>query len=199
MPYPSLHLHYDPLSGEIEGCSKTIRHLSDLADSFADVAAVQQTLQHDDPVLYYTSQVETQGRDADDGDLDYVLGVLLPGKIGDEYFLTKGHFHAWRPAAEVYVGLRGRGLMLLQDEAGRECVAAPLAANSIVYVPGHTAHRTVNVGDEPLVYWGILSSRAGHDYGSVARSNFNKVVVECNGAPTVLDRNDYLAQLHNRA
>jgi glucose-6-phosphate isomerase len=32
------------------------------------------------------------------------LGVLMPGKVGAEYFMTKGHIHAWRPAAEVYLG-----------------------------------------------------------------------------------------------
>jgi glucose-6-phosphate isomerase len=138
--------------------------------------------------------VERRDGDADDGDLDYVLGVLMPGKVGDEYYMTKGHLHAWRPAAEVYLGLRGCGMMLLQDERTGECIAAPLGENSIVYVPGHTAHRTVNVGNTPLVYWGILSSRAGHDYGSAALSNFNKVVIERNGAPVVLDRSDYLTQ-----
>ncbi len=197
MSYAPAQLRYDPISGEIEGCRKLVRRLSDLATSFADTAAYGRLLQHDNPILYHTAQVEQGEGQADDGDLDYVLAGLMPGKVGAEYYMTKGHLHAWRSAAEVYLGLRGRGVMLLQDERTGECISMPLQANSIVYVPGHTAHRTVNVGDEPLVYWGILSSRAGHDYGAVAQSNFNKVVIERDGAPVVLDRSDYLAQLGN--
>lgn len=192
MPFHPVHFRYDLVTGEIEGRGKIVRRLSDLSVAFADVAAYQRALQVGDPVLYHTSQVEDA---TGEGDLLYALGVLLPGKIGDEYFMTKGHIHAWRPAAEVYLGLRGRGLMLLQDESSGECTIAPLEENTIVYVPGRMAHRTVNVGDEPLVYWGILSSRAGHDYGAVAQRNFAKVIVERNGAPAILDRSDYLAQL----
>jgi glucose-6-phosphate isomerase len=121
--------------------------------------------------------------------------MLMPGKVGREYFMTKGHFHAWRPAAELYIALRGRGLMLLEDERTGECRAAPLDAHSTLYVPGHTAHRTVNIGDEPLVYWGVLTSAAGHDYGAVAERNFRLVVVEQNGQPAVLERAEYLRQL----
>jgi glucose-6-phosphate isomerase len=62
-------------------------------------------------------------------------------------------------------------------------------------VPGHTAHRTINVGDEPLVYWGILASAAGHDYDAISARNFRMVVVETGGAPTVMERSDFLAEL----
>ena len=34
------------------------------------------------------------------------------------------------------------------------------------YVPGHTGHRTANVGDTPLSYIGVYPARAGHDYGT---------------------------------
>ena len=61
----------------------------------------------------------------------------------------------------------------------------PLAANATVYVPGHTAHRTIKPGTEPLVYWGVLSSDAGHDYGTVAERNFTQVVVDMDGQPQV--------------
>ena len=44
----------------------------------------------------------------------------------------------------------------------------PLTPESAVYVPGHTAHRTINTGDMPLTYLGIYPARAGHDYGVIA-------------------------------
>lgn len=64
----------------------------------------------------------------------------------------------------------------------------------MVYVPGSTAHRTVNTGDAPLVYWGVLASRAGHDYGALRESNFDLVVVEAAGQPQVVNRAEYLAR-----
>ena len=74
----------------------------------------------------------------------------------------------------------------------------PLAANTVVYVPGHTAHRTVNTGSEPLVYWGILSSDAGHDYGAVGKRNFRQVIVAVDGKPVVMERAEFLARLEEQ-
>lgn len=164
------------------------RRLSDLRGLFADATAYAAALRVGDPLLYSVSSVEP-GTAA--GDLHYGLGVLQPGRIGDEYFLTKGHLHAWRPAAEVYIGLRGTGAMLLEDEHSGEARLVALGAGKIVYVPGHTAHRTINTGAEPLAYLGVYPAAAGHDYQSIAAKNFAHVVVERSGRPTLLPRRDY--------
>ncbi|HWI60186.1 MAG TPA: glucose-6-phosphate isomerase family protein [Bacillota bacterium] len=175
----------DLTQGVIDGAPVTRRYLSDLIGTFADEAAYQEALRQGNPLLYAVSSIEpAQG----EGQLHYGLGVLMPGKVGREYYMTKGHFHAWRPAAEVYVGLRGRGLMLLEEEATGQSRLLPLEPNGIVYVPGYTAHRTINTGEEPLVYLGIYPAAAGHDYGSIAARNFRHVVVERNGQPVMLER-----------
>ena len=109
-------------------------------------------------------------------------------KIGDEYFLTKGHYHTRREAAEIYIGLKGEGAMLLEDEDTLESRMVSLKAGEIVYVPGNTAHRTVNTGGEPLVYLGVYPWNAGHDYGAIAERNFLRVIVERDGRPTLTDR-----------
>ena len=185
-------LRFDAQTGEIEGRTATLRHLGDLADCFANPVAYQQALTAGNPLLYRVTQIEDA---KDEGDLHYGLAILYPGQVGDEYYMTKGHFHAWRPAAEVYIGLAGQGLMLLEDERSGECRAVPLEANRTVYVPGYTAHRTINIGKEALIYWGILSSRAGHDYGSIGQRNFRQVVVEVAGRPTVMERSEYLQRM----
>jgi glucose-6-phosphate isomerase len=191
----NLSLPYTVADGKIAGHRPTERHLRDLAAAFADQAAAAK-LAADNPLLYYVTMIDEHNGD---GALHYALGVLLPGKVGAEYYMTKGHLHAWRPAAEVYIGLAGQGLMLLEDEATGACTVAPLAANTVVYVPGHTAHRTVNTGDEPLVYWGVLASDAGHDYGAVGERNFRQVVVAVDGRPVVMERADFLAMLWRRS
>ena len=161
------------------------RRLHDLRGCFADIAAYEAALAEEDAVLYEVTAIEPANGD---GQLHYGLGVLYPGKVGEEYYMTKGHYHSRRSAAEVYVGLKGEGVMLLEDESSGESRMVILRENCTVYVPGHTAHRTMNTGTEPLVYLGIYPSNAGHDYGAIAQRNFRKIVVECDGQPTMLDR-----------
>jgi glucose-6-phosphate isomerase len=103
--------------------------------------------------------------------------------------MTKGHLHAWRPAAEFYFGLSGEGVMLLQDEATGESRLVPLRPHHAIYVAGHTAHRTMNTGQTPLSYLGVYPAKAGHDYNTIAKGNFRCVVIERNGQPAMIERN----------
>jgi len=190
--------HFDPhtfdlRSAEISGALRTERKLSQLEGCYADPHTFKAALERGDPVIYSVSSLEPA---SGDGDLHIGLGMVMPGKVGAEYHLTRGHLHAWREAAEIYIGLTGNGLMLLEGEGGADA-AVPLAANSIVYVPGHTAHRTVNIGTEPLRYLGIYPAKAGHDYAAIAQNNFRQVVIEQGGQPTVLQRKDWLETLRS--
>lgn len=182
----------DLRDGIIEGFAPTTRTLASLHGCFADTNAYGKLLANGDQLIYQVTSVEPADGD---GQLHYGLGMLMPGKVGAEYFMTKGHLHAWRDAAEVYIGLRGEGVMLLEDERNGETQCLPLRPNSVVYVPGFAAHRTVNVGYEPLVYVGIYPAAAGHDYGAIAARNFANVLVERDGQPTLVERAVFLASL----
>lgn len=175
----------DLKTGTIVGLSPTAKRLSDLAGCWADEAAYAAACAAGDPLVY---QVTSAPEDPAAGGLGYGLGCLFPGRVGAEYFLTRGHLHQRREAAEVYIGLRGHGLMVLEDERTGRCTTLPLHAGASVYVPGYLAHRTVNTGDEPLIYWGVYPNDAGHDYGFVAKRNFSQIVVAVDGAPTVVKR-----------
>jgi glucose-6-phosphate isomerase len=183
--FSSLTQTYDPATGAIDGGSEVVRKLSQLRGSFQDTTAVDAALSRDDPVVYRVVAVEPANGA---GDLHYGLGTIFPGKVGAEYFLTKGHLHSRREAAEVYIGLSGEGMMLLEDEHTGESRIEPLGAGKVVYVPGYTAHRTMNTGKEPLTYFGVFPCDAGHDYGAIAERNFLKMVVEQDGAPVLVDR-----------
>jgi glucose-6-phosphate isomerase len=185
---------FDPQSGLIEGAVVSTRRLSDLQGVFADEPAYQAACARGNPVIYTVASVESA---TGDGQLHYGLGTLMPGKIGAEYYCTRGHLHAWRPAAEVYIGLQGDGAMLLEDEQTGATRLEPLGAGCIVYVPGFTAHRTVNTGDRPLVYLGVYAAAAGHDYGAIAERNFRALVVAQEGRPTLVRRDTYLGQIIN--
>lgn len=168
------------------------RRLSDLNGAFADDAAFTAALKGEDSLIY---RVYGQSGHDGEGDLHYGLGVLMPGRVGDEFYLTRGHIHEWRDAAEVYIGLAGKGLMLLEDIDTGGSGTFPLGKERIVYVPARTAHRTINTGDEPLVYFGVYPAGAGHDYGHLAEENFRKVVVAGESGYRVRDRQDYVKSL----
>lgn len=172
-------------TGSLSGRPVLKRSLSELRGMFRDEVAYEAALQKEDSLLYTVCSVEPADTE---GNLHYGLGIIYPGKIGDEYVLTKGHYHTMRKAAEIYIGLRGEGVMLLEDENTLESKMVSLKAGEIVYVPGHTAHRTMNTGSEPLAYLGVYPWNAGHDYGAIAERNFLKVVVDRDGTPTLEDR-----------
>jgi glucose-6-phosphate isomerase len=187
--------HIDLEQAQIVEGAETKRYLSDLRGCFADTAAFEAALAEGDRLIYSVSSVTPADGE---GDLHYGLGMVMPGQVGAEYFLTKGHLHEWRPAAEIYIGLRGKGVMVLEHEQGNESQMVPLEANGVVYVPGWTAHRTCNVGSEPLIYLGIYPAHAGHDYASIAESNFRSVVVNEGGSPRLLGRESFLQRLENK-
>lgn len=176
---------FDPVTGRVDGMPLTQRHLHDLRGCFADAAAFERAAAAGNPLLYTVAGVEPGHSD---GDLHYGVGMIMPGRIGDEYYMTKGHLHSWRDAAEVYCGLSGEGVMLLEDEATGESRMVPLGPGKVVYVPGRTAHRTMNTGTVPLTYIGVYPARAGHDYAAIAQRNFRCVVVERDGRPAMLPR-----------
>lgn len=184
-----LSANLDLSTGTIDGSSLVSRTLSELSDSFADRHAYGAALKKGNPVIYTVAPVKpAEG----DGQLHYGLATILPGKIGDEYFLTKGHAHTRREAAEVYIGFKGRGALLLENIQTGESSMHELTMNSVVYVPGFTAHRTVNTGSEPFVYIGIYPADAGHDYDAIGKNNFRYVIVERNGKPSMVERKEYM-------
>ena len=183
--FPVLTHLYEAATARLEGGTVVERRLSQLRGCFAYETAYEAALAHDNPLVYRVTTVEPANAI---GDLHYGLGELFPGKVGNEYFLTKGHLHSTREAAEVYIGLAGEGMMLLEDETTGESRLEPLGEGKVVYVPGHTAHRTINTSSLPLAYFGVYPANAGHDYGAIAERNFLKILVEENGGPVLKNR-----------
>ena len=111
--------------------------------------------------------------------------VLEPGTAGREYYMTKGHFHQVRDRAEVYLGLAGEGRLVMATVEGRHAVE-PIRRGTVAYVPGGWAHRSVNVGDQPLVFFAIYVGDAGHDYHTVQRTGFPVLVVAGADGPEII-------------
>jgi glucose-6-phosphate isomerase len=121
------------------------------------------------------------------GGLFFGTSYIHPGQVGDEYFMTKGHFHSRRETAEYYWGISGSGILLLMDEEGR-CRAESVEAGSLHYIPGNMAHRLVNTGNTILAVGACWPSDAGHDYQSIEESKFTARVINVEGKPVVLQK-----------
>ena len=106
--------------------------------------------------------------------------TLLPGRIGEEFAVTRGHLHAKADRAELYHCLSGRGVMLMDTVDGRSS-AVEISAGQSVHVPGHWVHRSVNVGDEPFVTLFCYPADAGQDYGLIADAGGMSQLVVADG------------------
>jgi glucose-6-phosphate isomerase len=116
--------------------------------------------------------------------------VIEPGKVGDEYFMTKGHYHARRDRAEIYFGLSGTGMLVMATEDG-ETHVEEMSPGTVAYVPGWWGHRTVNTGSEPFIFFAAYPADAGYDYGTIEREGFPVIVVERDGKPQVVENPRY--------
>ena len=160
-----------------------VRTLSAMAEQYADADTYARMLAQEDTVLYEVYQLE---RPEAPGELLTGISVLHPGKVGDEYFMTKGHFHAEMGTAEVYYCLQGQGLIVMETPEG-DVAVEEMAPGRVLYVPPRWAHRSVNTGTEDLITFFVCPGNAGHDYGSIEERGFRKIVVERNGEPVVVD------------
>lgn len=75
------------------------RYLSDVKNIFYDTTEAEKRLAADDQLIYEFYELPMP---QDDGDLAFGTSITYPGTIGDEYFMTKGHFHSILNTAEVF-------------------------------------------------------------------------------------------------
>jgi glucose-6-phosphate isomerase len=161
-----------------------VRRLSNMEGQYADEASCRQLIAAADPVVYEVYEIR---RPQTAGELLLGTSIIHPGKVGAEYFMTKGHFHAVLETAEVYYGLQGEGVMVMETPEGDWAIEA-LRPGCVLYVPPRWAHRSVNTGTgTDLVTLFVYPAHAGHDYGTVARQGFRKLVLERDGHPAILD------------
>jgi len=162
----------------VTGLSKTAesskRYLSAVANMFLDSAAADKMLEECDPLVYEFYEL---GVPENAGDIAFGASITYPGKVGREFFMTKGHFHTILETAEVYYCLSGEGGMIFENPEG-DVTFEEFRPGIAVYVPRRYAHRSVNTGSEPLVTFFAFRGDAGHDYGTIETKGYRKLVVE---------------------
>lgn len=160
------------------------RRLSSMKGQYLDQAAYEALLTQDDALLYEVYEIQ---RPNVAGEFLQGVSIIHPGKVGDEYFMTKGHYHQVLETGEVYYCLKGQGVMVMETPEGEWCVQE-FRPGEVMYVLPRWAHRSVNTSkDEDLVFFFAYPANAGHNYGTIERQGFRKLIVERDGQPAIVD------------
>ena len=170
----SFAVDFSLLTGLSKTAESSKRYLSAVANMFNDKAAADEMLKKSDPLVYEFYEL---GVPENAGDIAFGASITYPGKVGKEFFMTKGHFHTVLETAEVYYCLSGEGGMLFENPEG-DVTFEEFKPGIAVYVPQRYAHRSVNTGSEPLVTFFAFRGDAGHDYGTIETNGYRKLVVE---------------------
>ena len=159
-----------------------IRNASSMKGHYADAKALDDLIRQSDPLHYEVFEKEVPQAY---GHLMFGISKLQPGTVNGECFMTKGHYHSIAETAEIYLCLCGKGYMLMKTTEG-ECRAEYMERGRIVYVPPYWAHRSVNVGNEPLTTLFIYPADAGHNYGDIEQEGFPKRIYRRNGKTEIV-------------
>jgi len=184
MPIAPLSIRYtvDPMSFEPKE-EIILRTLKQMRDAFVDKEAADEMLKDGDTTIVEVFMAEIPNAE---GELMVNINTVYPGKVGDEYFMTKGHIHSDHVHnPEIYVTVRGKGKLLLQKLDG-EVFVSDLEENVISYIPADCAHRCINTGDEPLTYLGFFPADTDRDYSfGKGDKRFKHIFVEEQGEPVM--------------
>lgn len=181
-------LYFDMKNGGSAQRTPLQRRLSDMKDMFYDKAALSSMLETQDPLVY---EFYDLGAPEDAGDLAFGTSIVYPGKIGNEFFMTKGHYHSVLSTAEVYYCLSGSGAMLMENPEGQWSIEE-MNPGTALYVPKRYAHRSINTGQEPLITFFVFRADAGHDYGTIETKGYRKLLVDIKGKAAAIDNPKYL-------
>lgn len=180
-------LRIDWLTGSLDGAEvrnsqKTITQMQDL---FADKSALSKLAPN---ALVYSVQWWSPVPENAPGGLFWGTTVIEPGKVGQEFFMTHGHFHRRPDRTEFYAAVAGVGALILMD-ATRKTWTEPMSPGSLHHIPPHTAHRVANTGSAPLHFVACWPSDAGYNYDEIKAHGFGARLVEKDGVPTLVDGN----------
>ncbi len=181
--YP-LSVQFDLAAGTFAPItSKSERRLSEMMQSFYDVDAARAIVEQGDRVLY---EVLYSPFETSKSDMAMCVTRIFPGKVGDEYHMTKGHLHERDDQPEIYFCLQGEGYLLLQTLDG-EFRAEHWTKGTLSHIPPMWMHRTVNMGADTLVFVSVYNLSAGHDYEVVEAKGFKMLVVEREGQAVLVE------------
>lgn len=173
------------------GTGRYAKRMADLAGLYEDASAFAKLhCEIGDAVVYEVTEFRPS---AATGDMIFGVTRMRPGRVGREFFLTRGHIHKRADRPEIYYGQQGEGLMQLESPTG-ETRIVEIASQTICYVPPYWIHRSVNTGPTDLVMVFSYPADSGQDYGIIERSGGlrHRVVAAAAGGWELVENAAYL-------
>lgn len=178
---PPVVLAIEPLSGEMAGRTGTkLSRVGDLRGLYFDNAAFDRLAAKCGMEVAYEVHEFRPERVAP-YELVFGTSIVQPGKVGAEFFMTRGHVHVLANRPEIYLCQRGRGVMHMEapDGTTRPIEMIP---GTLVYVPPYWIHRSVNIGPEPFITLFCYPADAGQDYGIIERAQGMRTLIVDDGS-----------------
>lgn len=136
--------------------------------------------------VIYRVQVIQPVQEGTEGGLFFGNTTIMPGKVGNEFFMTRGHLHEIGNRAEYYWGIIGQGVLISKDREGKTW-AEKMFPGSLHYIDGYTVHRVANIGNTPLKFGACWPSDAGHNYDGIYEKGFTVRLIEKEGEPVIIE------------
>ena len=180
----SLAIQFNVENGISPDRKSTKRMLSAMDGMYLNNETLKKIIKNEDILVYEFYEL---GIPEKSSDLAFGTTILYPGKVGNEYFMTKGHYHKKLETAEVYFCIKGHGYILMDDHEG-DVEIQEMKPGTTVYVPPGYAHRSINISKtEPFIMFFAFRADAGHDYKTIETKGFRKLVIEREGKPTLIE------------
>jgi glucose-6-phosphate isomerase, archaeal len=171
---------------QVAGLKMSEKKLGQLTGIFRDQQAWKQL---DPETIVYRVHWWEPVEPGTEGGLFWGLTEIQPGRVGKEYFMTRGHWHVIRNRAEFYGTITGRGKLVLMNREGQTWFE-DMRPGSLHYVAGEVAHRIVNTGEVPIRVIACWPSDAGHDYEINGGRGFGARIIENHGDPVLINAED---------
>ncbi|MCF6268397.1 MAG: glucose-6-phosphate isomerase [Melioribacteraceae bacterium] len=179
-PKVNVEIESGKLSGE--KVIEVTKRLKDLENIFS-AENIRKEMTQDK--IVYEVQAHLPVAEGTAAGLFFGTTIIHQGKVGNEYFMTKGHLHKKSDRAEYYWGIKGEGMLLLMDR-DRNTWAEKMYKGSLHYIDADIAHRTVNIGDGKLIFGACWLSDAGHNYDEILMNGFSARLIEKDGKPNLV-------------
>ena len=129
--------------------------------------------------------------------------TIEPGKLGEEFTKTFGHYHTVNPQPELYRVLSGNGVLILQKKHIKEGEWTPEKVDEVLIVKASAGdqllinpeygHSWTNAGSEPLVLLDNWSyGHSDEDYVFIEKhKGMAYYIVDSNGQPQPVPNQNY--------
>ena len=172
----------DFAKGRMAVCTRVHRmKIGDMKDFFTDEEAQQEASGKGNATVYEVHMTEPADGNSHSA-LCYSSVIVYPGRVGEEYYMTRGHAHPSPEGTEVYLTIGGQGMMLLQTQQN-QVQALSMSEGTVLYVPGTAYHRVVNIGDEPLIVFTVYPMTNAHGQLLAHRHTFRRIIKASKDGP----------------